>query len=126
MKNKSLLILLWFIVIVLQLAQILFASTISYLFFGNEILSWIGRNLFNVLVYGGGVASFPIVGYLLHKTSNYFKSRSISLIKVIIWSIVIGLVSLLRFFFPFGVDFAALIMLVITVMIIVDIYRLKS
>lgn len=126
MKNKGLLILLWLIVVVLQLIQIVFVSTTSYLIYGNELLAWLDVNLIKMLIHGGGFLSFPILGYLLYQTNKLFNGGKISLMKILFWFTVFGLVSLLKYYFPFGVDFVSLIILSFSVVILIDITRLSS
>ncbi|MEO1022347.1 MAG: hypothetical protein AAFW89_07360, partial [Bacteroidota bacterium] len=65
----------------------------------------IGKNevLFGSIVYGGGVISFPVVAYLTYNQLDYFQENNTGLIKVLSLSTLLGLLLMIRFFFPFGV-----------------------
>lgn len=110
MTSKMIKLLFLGLILFIQVFQILFSSIFTYTLFGEEGLIWIGKNemLFGSIVYFGGVISFPIAAYIAFNSTDYFQERNISLMKALLVSTLLGLLVLIRFFFPFGVLLVAL------------------
>lgn len=120
MTSKMIKLLLLGLLLFVQVFQILFSSILTYALFGQDGLIWIDKNeiLFGSIVYFGGVISFPIVAYIAFNSTGYFQERNISLIKALLFSTLLGLLLLIRFFFPFGVLLVALPFIIIVLYLV--------
>ena len=121
--NKTTVIILIAILILLQLCQILLSSILTFTIFGEDMLIWIGNNenFYGIIIYGGGIISFPIATYLLFKT-NHFQAK-VSLKYLLVISTIIGLVLLIKHLFAFGVLLVSLFFLTVAFSISLEIFK---
>ena len=112
----------------LQLFQLFFASMIGYSIWGEKVLILANKyeTAFMLIIYVGGVLSFPLATYLLYETKNYFQSKNMGLTKALIFSTILGIILMIRYIFPAGADIVAFMFITLLISIVLDLFGYKT